>query len=311
MLAAFSSCKKDQLLVSPKTNLENNLVALKVEKDYLEFRDQKAMDSVVRILLSMTPQKLDEWENGLNGFKSYRTIFKEIQADYNNVNDQQAFTNFSKKYGGLVQITADSSITYKLGTPLSSYFINKDGHVKVGDEFREYTADNKILVYKGDFGNVSSVKTYSFKKDKGNQISVSGPFSTGIVSQALYYNSDNQRRLHVQFWYEQLTPNPPGPERGTGRFYFIVLQELKRTFGGWRANNTNYYQNSINWNWTLVDSPLAPIYEGYVGGSISYPNTTGPIFFGMGDFLGTPSQTSGSASFTTGGVPTTPTFNVY
>ena len=107
-----------------------------------------------------------------------------------------------------------------------------------------------------------------------------------------------------------MTPNPPGPDRGTGRFYFIVLQELKRTFGGWRANNTDYYQNSIYWNWILSDSPFADITQNFSGGFIAYPNTTGPVLFGMGDFLGAPYITWGTASFTTGGVPSAPNFIV-
>lgn len=318
ILAAISivSCKKDSNVGNPKEKLLINAVS--IENGYLKFRDEKAFDSIGSILLKYTPQELDAWENSLEGFTSYRTLLKNIQKEYINVNDSESFDLFKKKYAELVLVRQDSSITFKFGTPFSAIFTNGDGEFKIGSQFRKYTIENSLILYTGSRKNLAELKNTSnttvvpvkrLIMSVGNKQSLvppAGPFfNNGMLSQQLFYNSDNKRRVYVELWYEH-TPPPNLVSFGSSRMYFVVLQELKKTFGGWRSNETDYYCNGVNLRFNH-SGPSSGGFTDFNGTFNPLQGVTGPVIYNMPSFTGQCSSVTGNARFTTGGVPDAPT----
>ncbi|MBC7416853.1 MAG: hypothetical protein H7325_01690 [Pedobacter sp.] len=137
----------------------------------------------------------------------------------------------------------------------------------------------------------------------------------------LYYNQDRKRRLFVDLWKEQTpfvdnenwTPPPLG-----SRFHFYVSsrQELKKTFGGWRTNETNYGFNNLSYDYGYYNSnpiPLQPNNDTFKFRLSSYNvnGVYGPIIIDMGTI-----ETlnfaffSGSGNINSGGVPSTPAFSI-
>ncbi|MFF5383582.1 hypothetical protein [Pedobacter suwonensis] len=316
MLASISivSCKKDANVGYQEENLSTNAVS--IENGYLKFRDQKAFDSIGTIVSNYSPKQLDEWENSFKGFTSYRNLYNKIQEEYATVNDSDAFRLFQKKYSEMITIKADSSITFKFGTPYSAIFMNTKGEFKVGDQFRKYTKENSLMLYTGVQKNESELKSTSnvtvvpikrMLMATKNALSLAPPpgqtFNNGMLSQKLFYNGDNKRRLYVELWYEY-TPSEHVITYGSSRLYFVVLQELKKTFGGWRSNETDYYSNGCNLSFGTRFNTV-PV--GFNGSFQALQGVTGPIIYNMPSFLDECSAVVGTARFTTGGVPDAPT----
>ncbi|MCX2583101.1 hypothetical protein [Pedobacter sp. MR22-3] len=314
------SCKKD----ANKENVTEKTLstAVTVENGYLKFRDQKAFDSLQNIIINYSPQELDRWEKGLIGFNSYRSTYLKAQREYDNVNSSENFKLFKAKYADLITIRPDSSLTYGFGTPFSAIITNNSGELKIGDEFRKYTKENSLILYTGNHKNASELKNTSnltilpvkrLLMTNKNVKSLAPPqgstmFNNGMLSQYLFYNGDGKRRLYVELWYEHNQPNLV--TYGSSRFYFVVLQELKKTFGGWRSNETDYYSNGVDLRFTSNFNPNSP------GSSVIYFNSsfnafqgvTGPIIYNMPSFAGSGISITGTGRFTTGGVPDAPVF---
>ncbi|MBC7416854.1 MAG: hypothetical protein H7325_01695 [Pedobacter sp.] len=137
----------------------------------MKFRDQKAFDSILNLLVKPENHTLKLKE--LANFKSYGETFLEVEKEYANVNDSKSFEEFKIKYGDMVQIKADSSLTYKFGTPLSSLFTNEKGEVKIGDFMTVYTSDRRMISYSGvhkDKSQIMSIKKLIRFKDYLSQI---------------------------------------------------------------------------------------------------------------------------------------------
>lgn len=313
---SIASCKKDTNVENSNEKLLTNAVI--VENGYLKFRDQKAFDSLGNILTKYTPQELNSWEKSLNGFNSYRSIYLNAQKEYTNVNSSEEFNLFKRKYSELVSIRPDSSLTYKFGTPYSAIFMNTLGEFKVGDQFRKYTKENSLILYKGaqksesELKNTSSVIVVPIKRmlmATKNTLSLAPPagqaFSNGMISQKLFYNGDNNRRVYIELWYEY-TPPEHIITYGSSRLYFVVLQELKKTFGGWRSNETDYYSNGCNLSFGTRFNTV-PV--GFNGSFQALQGVTGPIIYNMPSFLDECTAVIGTARFTTGGVPDAPTIS--
>ncbi|MFC1223576.1 hypothetical protein ACFE6N_07185 [Pedobacter sp. BG31] len=317
ILAGISivSCKKDANVENQEEKLLTNAVS--IENGYLKFRDQKAFDSIGTIVSNYSPKQLDEWENSFKGFTSYRNLYNKIQEEYATVDDSEAFKLFQKKYSEMITIRPDSSITFKLGTPYSAIFMNTKGEFKVGDQFRKYTKENSLMLYKGTQKNESELKSTSnvtvvpikrMLMATKNTHSLAPPpgqtFNNGMLSQKLFYNGDNKRRVYIELWYEYTSP-PNLVSYGSFRMYFVVLQELKKTFGGWRSNETDYYSNGYNLRFTTTyyNSPEV----GFAGSFQAFQGVTGPVLYNLPSFYGECTSVTGTARFTTGGVPDAPT----
>jgi len=292
--------------------------AISIENGYLKFRDQKAFDSLENIIINYSPQQLDAWEKTLVGFSSYRSTYLKAQNEYANVNSSESFNSFKKKYSDLISIRPDSSLTYGFGTPFSAIITNNSGELKIGDEFRKYTKENSLILYTGNHKNVSELKNTGnltilpvkrLLMNIRNVKSLAPPqgsttFNNGILSQNLFYSGDNKRRLYVELWYEHNQPDLVTV--GSSRFYFVVLQELKKTFGGWRSNETDYYSNGVDLKFgsTFSGSGL----YGFNGSFNAIQGVTGPIIYNMPSFTGAGTSVTGTGRFTTGGVPDAPGF---
>lgn len=315
-MTSMFSCKKDanQENVDEKTSSN----AVTVENGYLKFRDQKAFDSLQNIIINYSPKELDNWEKGFVGFNSYRSTYLQAQRDYNNVNSSENFKLFKIKYADLITIRPDSSLTYGFGTPFSAIMTNNSGELKIGDEFRKYTKENSLILYTGNHKNLSELKNTAnltvlpvkrLLMTTKNAKSLAPPqgvssFRNGILSQYLFYSGDNKRRLYVELWYEHNQPNLV--TYGSSRFYFVVLQELKKTFGGWRSNETDYYSNGVDLRFgSTVPNPA---FYGFNGSFNAIQGVTGPIIYNMPSFPGEGTSVNGNGRFTTGGVPDAPSF---
>ncbi|GGE61677.1 hypothetical protein EV200_105134 [Pedobacter psychrotolerans] len=314
------SCKKDAVVESVNENksLSN---AISIENGYLKFRDQKAFDSLENIIINYSPHQLDAWEKTLVGFSSYRSTYLKAQNEYANVNSSESFNSFKKKYSDLISIRPDSSLTYKFGTPFSAIITNNSGELKIGDQFRKYTNESSLILYTGAHKNLSElknstdIKVLPIKKllmSVRNAQSLAPPqgnsaFGNGMVSQYLFYSGDNKRRLYVELWVEN-TPPPNLVEFGSCRLYFVVLQELKKTFGGWRSNETDYYSNGVNLKFTSTHNLSIPNSYSFNGSFNAIQGVTGPIIYNMPSFPGYCSSVTGTGRFTTGGVPDAPGF---
>jgi len=298
--------------------------AITVENGYLKFRDQKAFDSLENIIINYSPQQLDAWEKTLIGFSSYRSTYLKAQNEYANVNSSESFNSFKKKYSDLISIRPDSSLTYKFGTPFSAIITNNSGELKIGDQFRKYTNESSLILYTGAHKNLSElknstdIKVLPIKKllmSVRNAQSLAPPpgnsaFGNGMVSQYLFYSGDNKRRLYVELWVEN-TPPPNLVEFGSCRLYFVVLQELKKTFGGWRSNETDYYFSNLNYTYDAFQPPLNDnVRYNFNLPNYSVGNATGPIIIDLGYKVGYGSSISGTGRFYSGGVPNAPLFTV-
>ncbi len=248
---SIASCKKDANNVgNPDEKLLTNAVS--IENGYLKFRDQKAFDSLVNILIK--PENAHIKPRELQKFKSYNDVYLEISKEYENVNTNKSFDDFKNKYSQIVEIKSDSSLTYKFGTPLSALFTNSKGEVKIGDFTTVYTKDQRMVSYKGQHKNEFEVGTISktdqnqgifvtnlserYTTAKSNQTASVESTTTRAVKSALYYNEDGKRRLFVDVWVDE-TPTD-WATYPISKYYCTSRQELKKTFGGWRTNETDY-----------------------------------------------------------------------
>jgi len=318
---SIASCKKDASVQKPNEKLFTNAVS--IENDYLKFRDQKAFDSILNVLLK--PENINSKPKELANFKSYSDIYLEIAKEYEKVNSTQAFNEFRNKYSDIVEIKSDSSLAYKSRTPLSALFTNLNGEVKIGEITTVYTNDQRMISYSGKHKSELEVKSISrtdstkrvFVSNFSTKTSLSGSkqasteaeTTTSAVKSELYYNEDNKRRLFVDLWVE----STPVSESNSSsfRYYFSSRQELKRTFGGWRTNETDYYFNNLNYNFFGFFPPLAdPERYNYNLPNYSIGNATGPIIIDLGVKRGTADGIFGTGRFFSGGVPNAPSFNV-
>jgi hypothetical protein len=211
-------------------------------------------------------------------------------------------------------------------------FTNLNGEVKIGDITTVYTKDQRMISYSGkhkselevnkisrtDLTNGIFVSNISTKTSISgvNQASTEAETTTSTVKSELYYNEDGKRRLFVDLWKES-TPltegswSPPQTPPSRVHYYFTSRQELKRTFGGWRTNETDYYFSNLNYNHSYYQIPVInPVTYNYNLPSYSVSNATGPIIIDLGTKEGVPLGISGSGRFFTGGVPNAPSFNV-
>ncbi|MGN7989234.1 hypothetical protein ACTJKC_17935 [Pedobacter sp. 22226] len=318
---SIASCKKDGNIVNPNEKLVTNAVS--IENGYLKFRDQKAFDSILNVLIK--PENFNSKPKELQNFKSYHDAYIEIAKEYENINTSKSFDDFKSKYSNMVEIQPDSSLNYKFGTPLSALFTNSKGEVKIGDFTTVYTKDNRIVSYKGQHKNEFEVATFS-KTDqsqgifvnnlskrntsaKSNQIANVEATTTRAVRSRLYYNDDGKRRLFVDIWVDE-TPNQ-GPDDWTprppiSRYYCTSRQELKKTFGGWRTNETDYYFNNLVYAWTIRGG--LGDYRYFNLANYSVQGVYGPIIIDMATISEEIIGFSGSGHFTSGGVPNTPVF---
>ncbi|WP_412466224.1 hypothetical protein [Pedobacter sp. KLB.chiD] len=328
MLASISiaSCKKDATVGNQKEELLTNAVS--IENGYLKFRDQKAFDSLVNILVK--PENSNTKPKELVNFKSYKDIFMEIEKEYQNVNNSKAFDDFKTKYSDLVEIKSDSSLTYRFGTPLSALFTNINGEVKIGGVTTVYTKDQRMVSYAGKHKSESQINSI-YKTDANQGIFVGsvstkmavvnteatfGSVVTSAIKSELYYNEDGKRRLFVDLWKDSAPRTDievwdPAALEYRIRYYFSSRQELKKTFGGWRTNETDYYFSNLNYNYSfaIFPNPNYTIFN-YSLGSYSIGNATGPIIIDIGTQEGKPGSIWGTGRFFSGGVPNAPSFNV-
>jgi hypothetical protein len=323
---SIASCKKDAHFENPNDKLLTNAVS--IENGYLKFRDQKAFDSLLSVLVK--PENFNSKPKELANFKSYRDIFLEIEKNYINVNDSQSFSEFRNKYSELVEIKSDSSLNYKFGTPLSALFINIRGEVKVGDFTTVYTKDHRMVSYSGKYKNeqeVNNIKVTDAKQgvfvseilknaSTAKTENTYGPTTTTAIKSELYYNEDSKRRLFVDLWKET-TPrtdgswSPSQPQISIVHYYFTSRQELKKTFGGWRTNETDYYFSNLNYSYSYYMPPVQnPVATNFNLVSYSVPNATGPIIIDLGTKEALHLGISGTGRFFSGGVPNAPSFNV-
>ncbi|MGM9474863.1 hypothetical protein ACS5PU_00475 [Pedobacter sp. GSP4] len=323
---SISSCKKESGI--EKSDVNKISEAINIENGYLKFRDQKSFDSLINILIK--PENFNARPNELANFKSYRDVFLEIEKEYENVNTGKSFDDFKNKYSDLVYIKSDSSLTYKFGTPLSALFINVNGEVKVGDVTTVYTEDSRMISYTGkhkDKQQIMSIRNTDATQgvfvsniSKSASIAITentyGPTTTSAIKSELYYNEDGKRRLFVDLWKEN-TPRTDGswtpPELPSRvHYYFTSKQELKKTFGGWRTNETDYYFSNLNYSYSYYNPPIAnPVTHNFNLPSYSVGNASGPIIIDVGTTEGFHTGgISGTGRFFTGGVSNAPSFNV-
>ncbi|RBQ10427.1 hypothetical protein DRW42_05230 [Pedobacter miscanthi] len=316
---SISSCKKDASVGNQDEKLLTNAVS--IENGYLKFRDQKAFDSLLSVLVK--PENFNSKPKEFQDFKSYRDVYLEIAKEYKKLNNVQAFNEFKNKYAKIVDIKSDSSLTYKSRTPLSALFTNLKGEVKIGDITTVYTKDQRMISYSGkhksdlevnqisrtDLTNGIFVTNISTGKSISGNNQASTETTTSAIKSELYYNEDSKRRLFVDLWLES-TP-VSGSSSASFRYYFSSRQELKKTFGGWRTNETDYYFSNLNYNYGYNQPPiLNPPTINFSLVSYSVGNATGPIIIDLGVTKGFAQWISGTGRFFTGGVPNAPSFNV-
>lgn len=134
--------------------------------------------------------------------------------------------------------------------------------------------------------------------------------STTNIRSELYYNGDGKRRLFVDLWQEK-TPTSAGSPTSF-HLYFTSRQELKKTFGGWRTNETDYHFNSLDYSHTYNKIPITnPLIFNYTLSNYTVSNVYGPIYIDLGTVEATNLiSVQGGGYFMSGGVPSTPSFNV-
>ncbi|WP_316828208.1 hypothetical protein [Pedobacter miscanthi] len=321
------SCKKDANVGNSDEKILTDAVT--IENSYLKFRDQKAFDSIVNVLLK--PENLNSKPKEFASFKSYHDAYIDIAKEYENVNTSKLFDDFKNKYSNIVEIKADSSLSYKFGTPLSALFTNIKGEVKIGNVTTVYTKDQRMISYAGTYKNESQINSI-YKTDANKGLFVTkisnkavgmadveatyGPTVTNTIKSELFYNEDGKRRLFVELWKDSAPRTDievwdPASLEYRIRYYFSSRQELKKTFGGWRTNETDYYFSNLNYNYsfTIYPSPNPTLFN-YSLTSYSVGNATGPIILDIGTKEGKPGSISGTGRFFSGGVPNAPSFNV-
>ena len=290
-LGLLWSCKKTDEGNTSKDSLASSDKGVTLENGYLKFSDQKSFDSISTVLISRQGVDLEAWEARFSGFKSYRTVFKNIQDEYEKVNSSESFQAFKNKYNDLVTIKSDSSLTYKFGTPLSSLFTNDKGEVKIGEDLKVYTKDERIA---------------SAASDSKETQSVQAPVSVGRLFSNTYYNGDSKRRLMIELWYDEITGADPKQQQG--RYYFAVTQEGKKTFGGWGANETDLSFRDIDVTMMHQSYYMValPVRYNYRLPSYDAKDFKGTFIVDMGRMAGYGTSIFGRGLFTSRGVPTVP-----
>gem|GEM_PF-4230948 len=171
------------------------------------------------------------------------------------MSNQGEFVKFKSDYGTSVLINADTSISYKFGTPLLAIFTNKEGEFRIGNKMYLITEDNKLISFPielkasshsvrkstiSDKANGIEVRYYKAEKASKNP-SVSSalwePFN-GIVKQELRYSGS--RRLYIEIWRECIPSSDHPNDPDYFNYYLKLLQQSKKIWG-WDANNTNYH----------------------------------------------------------------------
>ncbi|SDM53918.1 hypothetical protein [Pedobacter antarcticus] len=318
----ISSCKKDQLLLPSRSQVE--LVPdVTIEDGYLKFKNDRVFDSLSTLLMKRPGSEITDFVDGVEEFKSYGAVFLNLDREYESVNSDKSFAEFQNKYKNLVNISGDSSLTYRFGTPLSSKFINLRGEVRVGEYMIVYTKDNRIISYKGvrkteeellkiqksdSLSNVYVQRISNKSQAKNISMASGDEIITSLIKSELYYNGDKKRRLFVECWVEDYRV---GGFNTSTKIYITSKQELKKTFGGWRTNETNYSFRDVNFNLGIFRIPEErPKSFKYTLANYSVNNVYGPILIDMGTYLGSGVGVQGFGNFTSGGVPNTPRFEV-
>lgn len=175
-----------------------------------------------------------------------------------------------------------------------------------------YSGKHRTLLQVNNIGNTDSINgvfVTNISKVTNGRASTEAEVNTRAIKSELYYNEDGKRRLFVDLWIEGI---PPSESNGASfKYYFSSRQELKRTFGGWRTNDTDYYFSNLNYTYDAFQPPLNDnVRYNFNLPNYSVGNATGPIIIDLGYKVGYGSSISGTGRFYSGGVPNAPLFTV-
>lgn len=250
------SCKKDVVTNTPDLAILQQK-DIEVRDGYLSFKNDSVFRKSAERILKSDQNELDQWEKNFIGFRSYRDVFNKAQDEFELINSSTEFEKFRLKFKSVVAINPDTSIAYKLGTPLLGAIINLNGEFQIGATKYCITEEGRLVSYPAklkmdlkavrdisasDSSKSINVINYAFRKNTKNPTVSNAlwePFN-GVINQELRYSNGRDRRLYIEVWRECV----PGSEDGHDPYYFNyyikLLQESKKTFGGWGANKTDY-----------------------------------------------------------------------
>jgi hypothetical protein len=293
------SCKKEALKSSSPAPVSTNEVSVK--NGMLVFKDSTTFEKVTDSLMKMGNVQLDAWESKLSGFESYRKIFEDLDSEFGKIGDSGSLNSFLSKNKNLIVFNPDTSLSYALGSPRLAIVSNKDGRFMVGSQLHIVTKDKWIVVKNPTQENINSaLSTRLQDNSKGIYVnplksvaslgSASGlkveafdpsaPYlSPGMVYEQIWYNTNHDRRLYVQYFIEAY-PNSGG---GTSQKFYVGLKEQSfgGLFGTWSDDKTNYVQNYIEYNMIVEEGggSIPDLTLQASGGYYSWSNVTGYVYY--------------------------------
>lgn len=169
-------CKKENTEILKEKEAENSR-KFKVENGYLHFDNYDVFLSYFQNISSLPVKKRKEWENS-NGFTSLGTIYENFNSELQSLEDKkpvnalEQYANLKHKYKNEILFT-DSTYSINCTGIREALLANKDGIVRVGDDFIQFGIDG-YHTYRATSSTeaVSFNKLSSLKPNSGNRFSI-------------------------------------------------------------------------------------------------------------------------------------------
>ncbi|MEE4198555.1 MAG: DUF4848 domain-containing protein, partial [Bacteroidales bacterium] len=258
-LTIFNGCQKDELGVSqladevqPQEVVQPDVY---VENGYLAFKDLNALDSLIKVLNTMTPDEINSWENSI-GFISARTYYSPIFKESERISSFEEMVAFKEKYKNVLKWNKLDSNDYTFDYPFYKTglvpVMNKDGIFKIGRSLVKYAKDKKIIIADGDTDKVELALSLNKSTDgiiiyNHNDLLKSSSehftityFTDDYPPESIdgsYIRWSSSRKMQNKFAYEAFTYKLYNGLWEGGYQVYLRQNARKKTWGIW----VNYY----------------------------------------------------------------------
>jgi hypothetical protein len=141
------SCKKDSNLNQKETKISNTIYGnTKIENGYLSFNNYDSFISALKNVYSLTSSNTN-FDSQANGFVSMNEIYSNFNKELDDL-EKLSEGQYFKGYGLLkekykLQINfSDNSFNLNCSGLAESYLVNRDGILKVGNDFLHFSSNS-------------------------------------------------------------------------------------------------------------------------------------------------------------------------
>jgi hypothetical protein len=153
MLFVAISCSDD----SPTVTDQNFTV--RVKNGYLEFKDDQTFQQIRSDFKTLSQKDVANWEAKFSGFVSQRSLYEKAIDEETRFYESKEAVLLGKNHSPFVEQHSDLFIfddegVFELNLPYTeemiSYFVNKDGLLKVGTKLYQYSRNSIKVIVDGD-----------------------------------------------------------------------------------------------------------------------------------------------------------------